>query len=76
MLLRSYKHTILITKEQTVKKSNFIYILYVPVLLYTFYYFFIRKNTISSYTNSIGNKTSVLSENLMSSPYPDTISSI
>lgn len=76
MLLRKYKSNI--TSNSTVSKtnSNFIYVLYVPVLLYTSYYFFIyQKDTSIMNTMARGN-SSIISDNLMSSPYPESISSI
>lgn len=77
IILRSYKGSIISNERETKStktKSNFIYILFLPILLYIFYYFFIYKKE-SIVTSDTDNST-VISHNLMSAPYPDSISSI
>jgi hypothetical protein len=69
-MLRYYKHTILSSKKNQ-KQSNLIYVLFVPSALYIFYYMFLYK---TETTTTIAPKSIVLdvSEDLLSSPYPDS----
>lgn len=88
LFLRSYKYNILTSKSslkksknrrnRNKKSSNLIYALFLPIVLYTFYYIFIYKpnHNIHSYSpNYISHDThSVFSDNGLTKPYPVTAS--
>lgn len=71
LLLRSYKNSVIADKSKIRKKSNLIYLLFLPILMYIFYYLFLKREQ-----KSINITEQMSSEDLMSRPYPDTMSSI
>jgi multisubunit Na+/H+ antiporter MnhB subunit len=82
IVLRSYKKANKPSFRKSQKQSNFIYLLFVPVILYIAYYFFLGESGGTStladnYNDSIllDNRSSNISENLLSSPFPNSLSS-
>jgi hypothetical protein len=91
IFLRSYKYNILTSKSslkkssnkrrRNKKNSNLIYALFLPIVLYTFYYIFIYKpnNITLSQNTMLGGSPgydikSVFSDNGLTQPYPITAS--
>ena len=87
IILRFYKHTVENERRNGKPKSNFIYILFVPVILYLTRFMYISvegKNTNTNTNtgiiagggiNGIGN-VGILSESLLSMPFPESSISI
>lgn len=64
-MLRLYKNDI----ERKDSKSKLVYVLFVPVVMYTCHYLFPSSNGASSPDTG-----SVVSNDVMTSPYPDSVS--
>lgn len=87
IFLRSYKYNILTSKSslkksknrRNKKSSNLIYALFLPIVLYIFYYIFIYKpnyttHSSPNYISSSHDTRSVFSDNGLTKPYPITAS--
>ena len=87
IILRFYKHTVENERRNGKPKSNFIYVLFVPVILYLARFMYISvegKNTnintdtgiiVGGGINGIGT-VGILSESLLSMPFPESSISI
>lgn len=73
IMLRYYKHSIL--KSETVnRKSNLIYVMFVPASLYSFYYLFLHNSSTTDIASVLSQPSVAksVSEDLLSSPYPNS----
>jgi hypothetical protein len=68
IILKLYKSSVLYTKNK--KKSNFIYVLFAPVLLYLTHYLYIYTPLSSSLPLSTPQQQMIMSDKLLNSAYP------
>lgn len=71
VMLRYYKHSILMPQNAN-RKSNLIYISFVPFVLYSFYYWFIYKKQGAPQPQPGIMSENISSTELLSSPYPNS----
>ena len=72
--LKHYKSSLIKKYDQDKKHHSFIYVLFLPIILYLAYYLFIIKDTTK--LNTAINLLENLSEDIITSPYPDSLSSL
>ncbi len=72
LLLKSYKSSI--SGNNGKSKSNFVYVLFVPIILYIMFFWIHKPNYFNS-TNIVSPPIPTIKEpELLSSPFPDSIS--
>lgn len=80
IVLKLYKQNIEIKDGRKKRKSNFIYVLFVPLILYLAYFTFVSDHKGSGDNPPIGSlqpaPASSSSSSLMNAPYPDSSPSL
>lgn len=73
VLLRSYRSSVESNNTTKKRHSNLIYILFIPITLYVFYYFFVYREKAQTMDVIVN---SPISEGLMTIPYPNSSSNL